>query len=73
MGPAELGGGGEIDKIGNTFRNDLDIGQGLVFPQITRCQIVRIIVGQCSVSTAFRHQMALVVHACEKLLRYYQV
>jgi hypothetical protein len=48
-------------------------GQGLVFQPITRCKIARIIIGQCSISTALLHQMSPVVYACEKLLHYYQV
>jgi len=70
MGPG-WGGGGE--KIESTFGNYLDIGQGVVFQQVTGCPIVRLIIGQCSFSTAFRHQMALVVYACERLLYYCQV
>jgi hypothetical protein len=42
------------------------MGQGLLFRQITSCEIVRIVFGWCSFSTAFHHQMALVVLACEK-------
>ena len=73
LNESRMSGGGGIDKIGSTFSNYLDIGQRLVFQPITRCQIARLIIGQCRISTVFRHQMALVVYACEKLLHYYQV
>jgi len=41
-------------------------GQGLLFKKITSFNFAKII-RQCS-SAAFHHQMALVMHACEKLL-----
>jgi len=46
---------GGIEKIGSTFGNYLDIGQGLVFQPVTSCQIARLIIAQCSISTAFCH------------------
>jgi hypothetical protein len=41
------------------------LGQEPLFQKTTRCEIARIIIGCCSLSTAFHHQMVVVVQVCE--------
>jgi len=48
-------------------------GRRPLYQQITSCKAVQIIIGYCSISTAFHHQMVLDVYDCEKLLHPYQV
>jgi hypothetical protein len=48
-------------------------GRSEIVWTVTSCEIARVTIGQCSLSAAFRHQMAIVLRACEKLLSRYQV
>ena len=49
------------------------MGFNSAFKGLTSRKIARIVIGQFIHSSALRHQMALVVHVCEKLLHCYQV